>query len=271
MISIYTTAYLINKNRFPFIDSLRNYSDFLAEDDEIVIGTTQEGIEDGTLDVLHSYIEDNKLNRVKIVISDSITFSSNRFDGQIKDFALQNTRHPIKIQMDMDEIFVLSQRERWLRVISQFNYQSSLKAVFVPSIDLYKDERYIRKNTNLGVKWRIHKEGLKRGVWKGAELENGLFDTSKSDSGELLDMEDNLVHSSHVAPLNLLTSENAYKLEDYIYTLHLGHLNLDYRRNINENWWKDKWKDRMLKDENVETDLNKLQREEVIEHNLSLV
>ncbi len=233
-----------------------------------MIGTTEEGIVDGTFKILTDYILENNLQQVKIVVSQDIKFSSNRFDGDIKNFALQNTKYPIKIQMDMDEIFVLSQKPKWIGLFDLL-LESECQALFIPSVDLYGSKETIRKNHNLGQKWRIHKEGLKRGVWKGAELENGLFSTSKSDSSELLDKDSNLVSTLQIVNDYCLQPKNAHNL--LIYTLHLGYLNLSYRQKINENWWKDKWYDRMLKNENVETNIKNLETEETINHNLPLV
>ncbi|MEK6881445.1 MAG: hypothetical protein AABY22_17615 [Nanoarchaeota archaeon] len=160
-------------------------------------------------------------------------------------------------------------KKRW---IDYFNIliNSDYQAIFVPSIDLYGNERNIRKNHNLGQKWRIHKEGLKRGVWNEALLENGLFSTQKSDSSELTDKNGNLVPTLQIVPCEFLQPQNVFKLVNSIYTLHLGYLNLDYRQKINENWWRQKWYDRMLKEENIETNLTNLEKEEVIEHVLPL-
>ncbi len=265
--SIYTTLYLIKQNNFPFLHHLINFSKF-AQEGEVIVATNKEGIVDGTLSILNEFIEENKLLNVGIVLSNE-SFSSNRFDGSLKDFALQSTRYDIKIQIDFDEKFVLSQRERWIKYSEEL-LNSDYQALFVPSIDLYKGEKYIRKNHNLGQKWRIHKAGLKRGVWREAELDNGLFSTSKSDSGELLDQTNNLVSTWQIAPFRCLKPENVRELNNYIYTLHYGHCNLEYRQKINQNWWKDKWFDRMNKEEKVEINLQVLEQEEVIEHELIL-
>lgn len=270
MFSLYSTLYLINKNRFPFLHHLKNFSEFVGQDGEVVIGTNEEGIQDGTLDVLREYITKNNLSNVYTNVSYQIKFSSNRFDGDLKDFALQNTKNPIKIQMDMDEIIPLSQKEKWVKYSNWLLNNDKVQALYVPSIDLYGSSTYIRKNHNIGQKWRIHKSGLKRGVVNFAELGNGLFDTSRSDSGELLSQSNKLVPTAQIVNPDFLKPENCHKLNDYIYTLHLGFASLDYRESINKNWWNQKWQDRSQKQENVITDKQILEKEEVIEHNLRL-
>lgn len=267
--SIYTTCYLVNKNKFSFLANIDNFFRFAGPEGEVIIGTCEEGITDGTLDILNRLIEYNNLNNVKIVVSKDIRFSQNTFDGDLKNFALQNTKHPIKIQMDMDESFVLSQRNKWINYsVSLLN--SDYQAIFVPSIDVYGDIAKIRANHQIGQKWRIHKAGLKRGVWKAAKLENGLFQTNMSDSSELLDQNNELVKTANIVPQEALNPYNSRLLNDYIYTMHLGFLSLDYRQQINANWWKEKWEDRSKKTENVVIDKNILEKEAVIDHNLSL-
>ena len=270
MWSIYTTIYLINKNNCYFYKNLVNYSNFVGEDGEVVIGTNKEGIQDGTKDILDKFIEDNNLKNVKLLISD-ISFSDNTFDGALKNFALQNTKYSIKIQMDIDETFVLSQKERWKQATTYLSRQNGIKALFIPSIDLYGSEKYIRKNYNVSQKWRIHKEGLFRGVFNGGKMANNRISTISSDTCELVDALGNLVPTGHIIPDDtFLKPINVGLLKDYIYTLHWGYVDLQYRRDINKNWWKEKWEDRSGKPENVVTELDKLIREEVIEHHLLL-
>lgn len=271
MFSIYTTIYLINKNSFRFLDNLSNFSTFAGNDGEVVIGTCEEGLIDGTEQIILDYIKYNTLNNVKLVISSDIKFSQNTFDGALKNFALQNTKYPLKLQMDFDEVLLLSQKQKWIEYGNWLLNQDKYKALFVPSIDLYGSLRHIRKNHGIGNKWRLHKEGLFRGVVNFAKLNNGLINTLDSDSSELIDKDNNLVLSKFaVENSDFLNPHNCFGLNNYIYTLHLGYLDLNYRQHINKNWWKEKWEDRSKKKENVIVDKNILDNEPTIEHNLRL-
>lgn len=267
--SIYTSLYLIKKNNFPFIHHLSNFSKFAGDDGEVVIATCQDGIVDGTDQIILDYIKTNNLNNVKLVVSDTIKFSQNTFDGDLKNFALQNTKYPIKIQMDGDEAFILSQRDKWVSY-SNGLLNSGYQAMFIPSIDLYGSPNHIRKNNNIGLKWRVHKEGLKRGVVNFAKKSDGKILTTMSDTCELIDENNQLVQTARTCPDECLYPDQAYLLKHYLYTLHFGYLDLQYRKNINENWWKEKWQDRSGLPENVVIDMNILQNEEVVEHNLPI-
>ena len=67
--------------------------------------------------------------------------------------------------------------------------------MFIPVVDLCKGEDYYK---SIGFKWYMHKQGLKRGVWPYAKLNNGKIDVNKSDTCELLDEDDNLVQTAYL-------------------------------------------------------------------------
>lgn len=268
MFSIYSSVYNLEFFKIDPEFILKNWSEFLQFNGEIVISVNDpDGTDEFTVKKIESIAENLKCP-VKIVHA-KIPFTLNTFDGDLKNLALQNCneRFPLKIQMDFDEIFQESARGQWNDVGEKL-LNSVYEAVFIPSVDLYGSKEKIRKNHNIGQKWRIHKNGLKRGVWNEAKLPGGLFDTSKSDSCELLDSFGFLVPAINITPKEFLTPEYCHNLRNYIYTLHLGYLDLNRRSDLNKNWWSEKWSDRSGHKENVVTSVAKLKKEEIVEHHL---
>ncbi len=266
-LSVYTTLYKVVENSFDYVTPLEN---FLAFADEVVVAVPIEGSEDGTLERLWDYKAKYDLAERLKIITCPIPFSDNRFDGKLKDAALQATTHPIKIQMDGDEIFVLSQKQKWVSYAKKL-LESPYEALFIPTVDLWGDINHIRKNRLLGLKWRMHKGGLYRGVVKFAELSDGRIDTSKSDTCELIDKEGNLVPTVQIINPDYLRPENCKYLNNYIYTLHLGYLNFNYRLKINQ-FWKPHWENRAGRTiDDIVLEKCELLAEETVEHKLILI
>lgn len=262
--SIYTTCYLLNKNGFSFLSHLKNFSQFAAE---VVVGTLVEGNTDGTKDILEKYVKDNGLNNVKIVESADISFSSNLFDGQLKNFALQNTTGDLCLQIDLDEEIPLWQKDRWADY-GQKLLGSHYDALLVPTIDLWGNKDRIKKNSPIGYKFRIHKPNCHIGVNNGAKLDNGLIDTSKSDTCEVLNWKGEIVSAISSCPPECLLPENSSRLNNYIFTVHYGGLNLNSKADLAKNWWNKCWADRSGREDNCELSSIKLASEETIEHHL---
>lgn len=233
---------MLKENQYThYLNSLANYNKFLNGRGEIVIATNNEGIRDGSFEILTSIIQKGNLP-AKIVVSD-VEFGDNQFDGKLKNLALQKTKTgSLKIQMDLDEIFVLSQFEKW-QEYSKSLIESDCEALFIPSVDLYGSVDRIKHGSDIGYKWRLHKDGLFRGVWPAAKINGTFFDTSKSDSCELLTISGELAKTAHILPHGLTANQSVY-LNNYIYTLHLGYLSLQYREHINKRWWNKKWQER---------------------------
>lgn len=266
-ISIYTTCYLVNQNKFNFLKNLVNFSQFA---DEVIVGTTAEGITDGTLDTLNKFISDNKLSNVSVVVSQDILFSDNKFDGAIKNFALSKTSHDICIQMDLDEFIPLWQKDRWVDLSDKL-LQSSYDALLVPTIDVWGKETRIKQDSNIGYKFRIHKPNVRIGVLDRAKLDNGLIDTSISDTCDMISLYTNqLASAALTCPPECLVSKNVSRLNNFIFTVHLGFLDLKHKANLTNIWWEQKWKDRSGRDNNCETNLSKLVEQSTVEHYLKL-
>lgn len=263
-LSTYTTLYNLHKFNFPWEDTLNN---FLAFTDEVIVSvpTTIEG--DITLGTLQFWKEQNKKERLIIVPAD-IDAKKNTFDGGMKNVALQSCSGDILINMDMDEAYVPTQKKKWIKYAESL-LDSSCEAFFVPSIDLWGSPNHIRRNHQIGVKWRMHKRGLYRGVVNFARLGN-LIDTSRSDTCELIRADGSLADARYICPPQYLQPECAVYLNNFIYTLHFGYVSFENRIRLNSLWWKEKWEDRSGRQENVALDKKKLEEEPVIEHNLDI-
>lgn len=269
--SIYSSLYKIKQFSLDLNWIIKNWVNFLEGRGEIVIAVNDpDGNDPETMDAIQEIVDRYYWTEFKIIRT-KISYSDNEFDGKLKNAALQkcDNRFPLKIQMDADEIFPEFSRPAWDEVGEKL-MNSLYEAAFVPSIDLYGSKYKIRKNHQIGSKWRIHKNGLKRGVWRRARLENGIFNTEMSDSCELLTLDNELVNPIQLVPRDCLNPESAGRLAEFLYTFHLGYLALDRRAQLNKNWWSEKWSDRSGKKENVVTSLKKLKDEPVIPHNLPI-
>jgi len=268
MFSIYSSLFNLKSFDIDYQFILKNWADFIGYRGEIVIAINNSYEDDGY--TTQKIVTLSQKYPIRVVYT-NIPYSKNTFDGDIKNAALQATsdKFPLKIQMDFDEVIPSFSRPLWDEVADKL-LNSPYEAVFVPSIDLYGGETQIRKNHNIGLKWRIHKRGLKRGVWRGAKLDKGLIATDRSDTCELLSPDDELVPTINITPPDFLKPENSHNLRDKIYTFHLGYLNLARRQKLNEDFWSKKWSERSGKPENVIIDLEKLKREDTVPHNLPL-
>jgi len=277
MFSVYTQAYNISKYNIDVKGALINFLKFLESDDEIVIAynSIYERIDcDPDYKVLNEQIKDAKSEiggdcaNVKVVQS-KFVYDDPEFDGKVKNAALQATTEKVKIQMDIDERFDIKQKDMWRKILGPDLADPKRGGVFcylIPTIDLWGDASKIRKNVNIGTKFRIHNGPCRRGVPNWAYNEDGTINTEKSDTTEPIDKKGFLVDSNYLIPPSLLTPETVDRLP--FYTIHLGYLNFEYREKIDE-FWNPHW---ALRNGNKKQDpkqtIEKLAGEEVIDHNL---
>ncbi len=259
--SIYCYLFNAVDNNFAYEETFANFCAFA---DEVVCATIPS--KDNTLDELYRLA---KIYPNLKIVETNISLSDNRFDGALKTAALRATTNPIKIIADCDERFPLSQKPKWEKCYARL-MESDFDGFLVPSVDLYGSKNVIRSDAGIGVKFRIHKDTIvERGVWYVAELGDGLFDTSRSDSTEPLRLDGELGRFAPIAPPLALSPIFATELNKYIFTVHYGFLDLDYRVNINK-FWKPHWEARSGHEENVELNKKVLESHPVIEHNLIL-
>lgn len=263
MISIYTTAFNIEKNEFDINSALKN---FLELADEVCIATLPDN-EDSTQNILQDII--NKDSRVKVFMSYDINSDTFAKDGKLKNLALQNCTNDICVQLDSDER--ISNPNVWKNFIEK-NKQIILDgyAFMIPVINLYKDKNYYR---DISVKWYLHKrDGMQRGIVSFAKLENGKFDKERSDGCELIDSDGRLPQSINIlyhpnfankSPIEIL------KTSEIPFVIHHGYADLKRRASINKNFWEKEWSEYS----DIEVKLNTTEsdfKDEYFKHGLNI-
>jgi len=264
MFSIYTSLYHIEKHNFPWRQSLENFVQFTGPEGELVIAVNKS--EDDTLQIIKDFAAD-KLT-VKI-IETSFKYDDIEMDGKIKNAALQETTKPVKIQMDADEIIPLSQKPKWEKYGRALLENPRIDCWMVPTLDIHGSMEKIRSDTQIGQKFRMHKEGFSRGVIRYARMGNKI-DTSRSDTCELIDSYGDLARCISLVNPMVLNPMFADMLNDYIFTVHLGYLSFEHRININNKLWKGHWELRSGHQENVAIHENQLANIPTIFHNLPI-
>lgn len=261
MFSIYFSAFNLIKNNFPYETNLRKACAF-AEEVVVALNTS----EDGSLEALQKIAAE--CPNLKI-IQTSFSYDDIRFDGAIKNAALQATTQPVKIQMDLDEYIPLSQKDRWIQYGNKLLELNGIQCLLIPSIDLYGSTETIKAVSEIGNKFRMHKAGLYRGITRSAWVGDKIR-TDISDTTELIDANGDLVPSIRIAPIENHSPILSFSLKDFIYTVHEGYLSFEHRANINKNVWAKAWKDRSGRDENTPTNPDSLKGVQVVKHNLKL-
>lgn len=263
MFSIYAAAYNIQKFSFNYEKNIRNWCDFVGPNGQVVIAVNTS--ED---DSLKELIKIKKYILNLELIGTNISYKNNRFDGLIKQAALDKCSCPIRCLMDLDEIFPKNNQEKWLHATS-FLIKSPYDGLLIPVLDLWGDNQHI-KEQDIGQKFRLHKHNVRRGVWKRAELSNGHFDTSKSDSTEPILADGELAYFTSIIEPSYLKYTSSSYLSDFPFIIHEGYLDFDKRIDINKNFWKSAWEDRSGKTENVIVDKSDLEKVKTWKHGLRL-
>lgn len=224
--SIYTSCFNIEKNNFYYWQyTIPKWINFVnnGENGEIIIAINKS--QDNTLQIIQDNFKD--FSCVKI-IETKFDYNDYAFDGKIKNAALQNTTNKICLGLDLDE-YPSPNKLSWDNIANQFLY-SEYDSVFIPVIDLCKNKNLYK---SLGCKWYMHKNGLCRGIWNGAKLNNGKIDIKKSDTCELIDKDGNLCSVAH-----LLREISVKEIKDnkIPFIIHLGWLEWENRKNQNKTW-----------------------------------
>ncbi len=205
------------------------------------------------------------------VIATDLAYTDITFDGRVKDAALQACTGDVLVQMDLDEFVPLNQRALWRRYAEELLTIPQADCFMLPSVDLWGSMDTVRADARVGTKFRMHKRGLHRGVWKEAWMGSRThFDTSKSDSCELLDAKGDLVRAMAVVPPNLLHPSTLMMLNGYPFTVHTGYVSFDQRVRVNKAIWAEHWQLRSGHTENVAVDKASLEGYPVVPHRLAL-
>lgn len=257
MISVYTSAFNILANKFPYETYLKYAIQFA---DEVVIAVNKST--DNTIDVLRQ-------SNCKIVECD-IPYDDPLLDGKIKNIALQNTTQPIKVQLDLDEYIPTSQRMLWRILGEQLLNDHNVSALFLPVIDLYKDMDHCK---SINAKWYMHKAGLFRGPVNFGKLNNGHVDINKSDTCELIDQNGNLIPAISLMRNGTIAEKLFYiKSQNLPFVIHTGYLDLTTRILRNHQFWKQHWSIEAGQPvDNVPMSIEEINDEIYVEHGLNII
>lgn len=260
--SIYTSCFDINKNNFNYWKTtIPKWIDFIDDGDkgEIIIAVNND--DDRTKETLETSFS----NKIKI-INTSFSYEDYTFDGKIKNAALQECKYEICLGLDLDE-YPSPNKKSWDNVSLKLLNISKLDAVFIPSIDLCKNYNSYK---SVGMKWYMHKQGLYRGIWENAKLDNGKIDIKKSDTCELLKIKNQLCSSAALLDQFDELSIDNIKKYDLPFVIHLGWLDWQNRKNQNQTW-QPVWSNRAgyeVKD--IMHEENQFNNIEVYPHNLDI-
>ena len=259
-------GYLFNARKFSF-NIEETVANFCAFFDDVVCATVPS--EDDTREVLTEM--EKKYSNFRVIDSDIKILGNNRFDGQLKTLAMKNCANEIRVIVDYDEKFILTQRPIWNNLATHLVNSPQIDGFLIPVLNLFGSKDKIKANENIGQKFRIHKKTVvERGVVKEAELGNGLFRTDISDSTEALVWGRKLANFATLIDPLRLNPIFAQNLINYPYVVHFGDLDLERRAKIGREFWAKAWSERSGKPENVITDAKELDNVQVISHNLPI-
>lgn len=256
-ISLYSTAWNIHKYNFFHADALDNWVRYA---DEICIAVNN---------CEHSYVLLDQYAKAKgypvKLIRTNFPESDSFMYGKIENSALQACTGDILIQQNLDER--IRANKDLLPQYRDFMLKNGVKALFLPTIDLYNSENEF---VNISKKWYIHLPGLNRGAVKFGIKPDGKPDYNKTSSDELLDNDGNLVPT-----ISMIESLDVESLRDYVergffLSFHLGYMQLNDRAE-KAKWWKEFWERATGGDKNSHiTDVAELMKRETRLHGLPL-
>jgi hypothetical protein len=260
-VGLYSCAWNVIKNNFDYKDAITNWLLFA---DTITIAVNISTCEDDTYNALNEYIKTNKfpVKLIKTYFEKSDPFMY----GKIVNSALQNIQADLFIHQDLDERLVGS--KNMLFPIYNYIIENRVKALFVPTIDLYGSKE--KALPEVKGKWYIHLPGLFRGAVKFGVKENGLPDYNKTSTDELIDEQGNLVPT-----ISLLNDKSFIGLSHYVkgglpLSQHIGFLNLQERLPRNY-FWSEFWTNATGGDKNSHAlTIEELANRETQKHGLPL-
>ena len=205
------------------------------------------------------------------VVEENVPYTDREFDGRLKAIALSHCTEPYAILLDCDEIIPPNQRNLWLGMVRELENRRNVDALLVPVIDLIGDQDHFK---SIGSKWYLHRNSpnITRGVVEFARRKDGTFDTTKSDSCELIYKDSSeLVRAAPILVPDLPDFLKLTNLEsgETPYVVHLGWLNLEQRLKQTE-FWKKHWENREGKpNSQPKTTLADLEKIKRFRHNLA--
>lgn len=258
-ISVYSTAWNINKHHFDYRGALDNWSTF-SDQISIAVGTS----EDDTYEALESYAHE-KGYHVSLIKTD-FDFENDPFAyGKTENAALQNCDGELRVQQNLDERMRVS-KDMLHNLNEVFLYNPTIGAFFVPVINLYGGyDRYL----DISRKWYIHRSGYSRGPVNFGLKPDGKPDYNKTSTDELIDRHGNLAPT--VPLLNDLSIESvrSYVAKGMPITYHLGYV--DFKERLDRSiWWKKYWETVTGDPNQHPTSIEEIAARETKVHNLPL-
>lgn len=273
MITIHTSIFNVERMRFKWREALQNWLQFLGGTGEIVIAINTS--DDNTPALVRAYcdklIAESPHSGTKIRVVDiEIPYTNPAFDGLGKAAALSHVTQPYAILLDIDEFLVPSQRKLWMGMVRELENRRNLDALLIPVVDLCGDEQHFSKT---GSKWYLHRNSpnLTRGVVNFARRADGTFDTTKSDSCELITKDTGDL--ARAAPILMPELPDFLKLSnleagEVPFVVHTGYLDLEQRLRQTE-FWRGHWENREGKPgSQPKTTLADLEKIKRFRHNL---
>lgn len=167
-----TTRNCVDLN-YPFEASIRS---LLAFCDEVVVGDSSDS-NDGTKEILEALVGED--SRVKVFHKDVDWSAPNYgvFDGQMKAFARSKCTGDILVQIDADEVFDDSTKEKFPKFLEKVNYLKDTPLAALPVIEYWGSKEKVRVDVNPW-KWRVSRNNsdITHGIPGGLRwYKNGLL------------------------------------------------------------------------------------------------
>ncbi len=226
MISIYHSAFNLNKHGFTAWDECLKRSCLFADEVVVAVNTSQ----DDTLQTVEKILKENAKS-FKLLKTD-FSYQDPWLDGKIKNAALQECSYDFKLQLDLDEYIPLWQRQLWEILCFRLKFDTA-QCYAIPSIDLYKDLNHY-KSIN-------HKQYLSKGIAfrapnRNARKQDGSINTKLSDGCDLVNEIGDFVLTSYTPKELSILEQNTSP-----FVVHLGYVDLNSRIRRNEQFWHEHW------------------------------
>ena len=227
MISIYHSAFNLNKHGFAGWQDCLIKSCHFADEVVVAINTS----EDDTEEVIEAIVK--KESKSYKIVNTSFDYKDPWLDGKIKNKALQSCTQEFKLQLDLDEYVPLWQRPIWDNVCFKLKFDSNISCLAVPSIDLYKDLNHYK---SINHKQYLHKGLAYRAPQIGARKPDGTINTLMSDGCDLVDENGNFISTGAIDK-----RLEALESNQIPFVVHLGYVDLNSRLKRNHEFWHEHW------------------------------
>jgi len=227
VISIYHSAFNLNKHGFTgWQDCLRKSCHF-ADEVVVAINTSQDDTENNVKEILQKESKSWK------IINTSFDYQDPWLDGKIKNSALQSCTQEFKIQLDLDEYIPIWQRGLWENLCFNLKFNQNIQCIAVPSVDLYRDLEHFK---SINHKQYLHKNIAYRAPQIAARKPDGTINTLMSDGCDLVDKNGNFI-----ATQGLDKRLEALESNEIPFVVHMGYVDLISRLKRNHEFWHEHW------------------------------